>query len=435
MNHGKKIALYGYGLFGKSASESFRLYWGDEYLVTAIFDRYPSGKTDPFWGLEILPADRILPAFENGVFESVMICVTARDDRTALFERFEKMGIPLFFPGKVEDFASPECFDPDPSPEITVRRDHYRFHVYKNMLAAVADFNPKNFLFLFNEQGLVNIDNKRKYLDYFEPYLLTYPFRLKNPIPQKIIMKGSYCLIAKTYSMNYWHFTIEVADCVYLMEKAGYTGKYIYQKKSFADQLLSMLGVTPDRLISLESLEQHKVYVFERLYDINHEGIARMMCSTEVMSEMASEIRSGLTRKTDSPRKLYVKRIGIRQLLNGDEIARRNGFTVIVPENYSLREQMELFYNADIVFSPHGANCTNFLYMREGTVFIEILPDRWYMDVNHDTCEACGVHYMKLRGIASETDTRDGQYADFYVDENALQDLIDQAESLIEAKR
>ena len=39
----KRIALYGYGTYGKRASESFRFFWRGDPAVTAIFDRPPTG--------------------------------------------------------------------------------------------------------------------------------------------------------------------------------------------------------------------------------------------------------------------------------------------------------------------------------------------------------------------------------------------------------
>ena len=432
MEKKRKIALYGYGHVGKRMSESFRLYWGGEYVVTAIFDKTPAGKKDIFWNLPIQHSDRIKSEYEKGMFESVMICIKDRLTRISVNSWLDGLGVPVFFPGRKEDFAEAGNFLQDEHPEITVRRDHYRFHVYRNMLGALSRIDRYAVLFLFNEEGKINIDNYRKYMSYFTPYLLSYPFRLKDPVPEKVFMKGSYCLIAKTYSGNYWHFTMEIADCVYLMETAGYRGKYIYYKQEFADELLQMLGITPDRLLCMTDLDFDKVYVFEKLYDINHDDLGEMVYSKDVLPEMAGQIRSQLTRDECLPKRLYVKRIGVRKLLNGENIAAENGFTVMIPEEHSLWEQMELFYNADIILCPHGANSTNFLYMHKGAFFVEIFSDKWnMMAINAPACEACGVHYLRLTGHANETETKMDRIADYSVDEESLIRLIKEAERFV----
>ena len=424
----KRLALYGYGRYGKRTSESFRLYWGGEYTVTAIFDRNPAGKTDEFWQLPVLGQERIEEEYKKGTFEALMICIYDGKERLPIENRARELGIPVFFPGREEDIAGPEAFDEDLSPGITISRDHYSFHVYRNMMGAVGDFEREYAVFLFNEEGRVNIDNYRKYREVdLHALLLSYPFRLRNPIPERIIMGGDYCLLTKSYAFNYWHFTCEAADCVYLLEKAGFKGKYIFRDMPFAREVLSLLGVAPERLIPTSELKLHTVYVFERLFTLNQTGFGYLQCPTEILPEMGDYVQRKLTRDLSSPKKIYIRRIGVRKLLNGEETAKRNGFQIVVPEEYSVREQMNLFYNADIVLSPHGANSANCLYMRKGTVLAEIFSDRWHMDINERICRACGVKYLELVGKATEEGPKNRD-ADYTVDEEALQDLIIRAQ-------
>ncbi len=123
----------------------------------------------------------------------------------------------------------------------------------------------------------------------------------------------------------------------------------------------------------------------------------------------------------------------MRKLLNGEDIAVKNGYTVIVPEEYSVREQMDLFHNADIILCPHGANSTNFIYMREGAVFAEIFSDRWHARINGRHCEHIGVHYLEMVGTACG----DGPFPerlDYTVKEESLQRFILRAEAIAAAE-
>ena len=430
----KKIALYGYGVFGKRTSESFRFYWGGEYEVTAIFDMNQAGGEDSFWHLRIQTPEKIKEEYRKGVFEAVMVCIARREIRKSVCQMITDLGVPLFSPGSPNDFAAPEHFRMDNETGISVCRDGYSFHVFKNMLCAAGDGDKTQYIYLFDEQGKLYIENYIKYIHDYQSYLTDYPFRLKDPLPEKVFMEGAWCVIVKSYPGNYWHFTFETADCVYLLEKAGFKGKYICNEDVSSRDLLLIMGISPDRLLSAGELENHKVYVFERLFSINHVGLRPMKCSCDVLPELAEFIRGKLKRNEDSPKKLYVKRVGARKLLNGDEIAEKNGFTTIIPENYNLRDEIELFYNADIVICPHGANSTNHLYMRKGTVFMEIFSDRWYMDINSDICEANGVHYLELIGKACISGPKD-RFADFTVDETVFQRMIDKAEHIIAAEK
>ena len=424
----KKIGLYGYGEYGKKMAQSFRRFWDGEYIVTAIFDKALYGGRDSWWDLPILPPERMKAEYERRTFESVMVCVYDRETQVSLVNRIESLGIPVFYPGTEEDFADADLFLQDPKPEITVSEAQYSFHVYRNMLGAIAN-SHQAILFLFNEAGKINIDNQKKYYSYFKPYLLSYPFRLRDPLPEKVLLKGSYCLISKTYSSNFGHFSLEIIDGVYLLESAGYTGKYIFNDKPFARELLRLLGVSTDRLIRIQDMEPHKVYVFERLYDINHDGMGPMVYSKNVLPRMANWIKQSLHKDDGYPKRIFIKRIGIRKLLNGEDLAVKNGFRVVIPEEHSLLDQMDLFYNADIVLCPHGANSTNYLYMHKGAVFAEIFSDRWHMDINEKICKANGIHYLQLTGKACDSE-QNGMKADYTVDEGEYLRLIREAEAL-----
>ena len=157
-----------------------------------------------------------------------------------------------------------------------------------------------------------------------------------------------------------------------------------------------------------------------------------MEYSEKVLPRMADFIKKKLTREAEYPKKIYVKRIGIRKLLNGEEIALKTGFRIIVPEEHSVKEQMNLFYNADIVLCPHGANSTNFLYMHKGAVFAEIFSDCWYMNINSKICIACGVHYLQLVGKACDNIEQTEMERDYTVNEDAFLRMIKEAEALAE---
>ncbi|MEQ1850415.1 MAG: glycosyltransferase family 61 protein [Chthoniobacteraceae bacterium] len=83
-------------------------------------------------------------------------------------------------------------------------------------------------------------------------------------------------------------------------------------------------------------------------------------------------------------RKIYVSRAGarFRRVLNEDEVIRAlagKSFEVVRLEDLTVREQARLFAEADVVVAPHGAGCTNAVFCRPGTAFIEIFAPRYVM--------------------------------------------------------
>ena len=112
---------------------------------------------------------------------------------------------------------------------------------------------------------------------------------------------------------------------------------------------------------------------------------------------MSEKIRTKLTRDPDSyPGLLYVRRIGSRKLQNGSQLAQRYGLAEMIPEEHSLLEQMNYYYNADIVLSPHGANNANALYMREGAALVETFGRNWVKYSYLPVLKEKGVFYLPV---------------------------------------
>ena len=422
-----KTAIYGYGIFGKRTSQSFHNCWDGEYVVTAIYDRVPENKFDDIWGLAVRHPDRMEEDYQNGLFDKVFVALFYPDVRDSVIEELHARGLETFFPGREEDLAGPECFDLVEDPGLKIDEEGYQFHVYRNILGTPAEYNRTGIVFLYNESGkLIRLDWE-KYLDNDRDKPLMYPIRLKDPTVERIPMKGSWCVLARNFVENYWHFTFENADCVFLLEEAGYKGNYLVDNRSFITEILRLLGVTPDRIFYTDQLELQKAYVFEELVSLMYIA-ERMKSSTPVLKRMSAKIRKTLVRDPKYPKKLYVKRIGMRKLLNGEETAVRRGYEVFVPDGKSVQEQMNYFYNADIILCPHGANSTNCIYMHKGAVFAEIFSDRWYMNINAVICRANGIIHQKL--IGKSLPGKYDLYTDYVVSEKEYEKFIDRVEKL-----
>ena len=134
------------------------------------------------------------------------------------------------------------------------------------------------------------------------------------------------------------------------------------------------------------------------------------------------------------PKKLYVKRIGKRKLLGADKLLAEYGFTTMIPEDYSVLEQMTLFYNADIVFCVHGANSTNCLYMRKGTVFVEAFSSYWMNRCNIYALSEEGVHYLTVSTLETVRENKDGVYRDYAFPEILLRSAVQNAFLIYESQ-
>lgn len=86
-----------------------------------------------------------------------------------------------------------------------------------------------------------------------------------------------------------------------------------------------------------------------------------------------------LKEKKDTPKKFYISRkdSSRRFVFNEDEITpilKEKGFEIIVMSDFkTLKNQIDLFYNAEYILAPHGAALANLIFCKPKTKIVEIL--------------------------------------------------------------
>ena len=429
-----KIAIWGYGRYGRRMFESFTRYCFEEYEVVRVYDtayrelRYTKGnKILQIHNPEELPED-----YKKGLFEKVIVCIFSPSQQAVQFLR--ENSIPELDIGSSSDYYPLSSFEQGKRP-FEIGRDGYDFYVINNLCAAMANHESREILYLFDDNGKVVKEHKDIYYPvWYERY--KYPFVFRNSKADRIFLQGQYCVLTKYYSSNYWHFTYNSIEVVWLLEKAGFKGKYIVPDTEFSSELLQLLDVPSERIITLFAFEHNKKYVFEEVFFV----ISVKPCGEDlvygspVLLEAAEYIKKKLPIDPSLPKRIYVKRIGKRKLIGADNILAEYGFTTMIPENYSVKEQMTLFFNADIVFCVHGANSTNCLYMRKGTVFVEAFSSYWMNRCNLFAVAGKGVSYLPVSTLETVASNKGGLYKDFMFPADLLRMTIQNAFYIYQAQ-
>ena len=91
------------------------------------------------------------------------------------------------------------------------------------------------------------------------------------------------------------------------------------------------------------------------------------------------------------------------------------GFVTIVPEEYSIEEQIRFFEHAKVVLSPHGANTSNSLFMKPGTVLIETFPLHYSNPCCLETLVLQNIAYLPITELYSPSKTGSGMYSDYTI--------------------
>ncbi len=402
------IALWGYGYYGHDLEAIVAECWNDRYRITCILDvRYReligSGS------VRVEDPDKVETLYREGVFDAVLIGIY--DQQTALQVKsvLDRKDIPVLKLEEQKDYYAPDQFE-HLTPDIPFSRNGYELYLYPELYLCTTP-DPEVY-FITDQDGRINDAYWEGYQKESEPVARFGRPMLSFP---EIVLPGGWCFLARLYTENYWHFTFEVLDKLWLMERSGFIGSYILPHTEAAETYAGLLGIRSERILWTKDLERGKTYRFEKLYCPVPLGEGRVS-SAPVLVEAAREIREHLPPSAGSyPEKIYVKRTGTRKLRLSQSVLEEYGFVTIVPEEYSIEEQIRFFEHAKVVLSPHGANTSNSLFMKPGTVLIETFPLHYSNPCCLETLVLQNIAYLPITELYSPSKTGSGMYSDYSI--------------------
>ncbi len=189
-------------------------------------------------------------------------------------------------------------------------------------------------------------------------------------------------------AFNYYHWMIEILPKLqYLneLDKLGYEGfpllvsEDVDHIKSFREALNI---IAKDRPVLM--LDRDKTYCAGRLVYINAPNslpfnlrqndkmrIADFLMRPSSIKYLRNQLfmNAGFPPTAKESRRIYFARRNERREYNQPEIFeifRQQGFQKVFMEELSLKEQISLIYNAEVLAGPTGAEWTNLIFCREG---------------------------------------------------------------------
>ena len=422
----RKIAVWGLGFFGRKMLKVLREQYSDLYSVTAQFDRSPQKQGTVFEGMRIEDPELIKTRFAEGMFDSVMVCIKFGNARSEAVRKLNGWKIPAFFLGNEDCFYDNTRFQTEKT-TYRIAQKGYDLWVFPHLLGTKALHFDSESLFLFDETGKLLKEQWDAYITAEQSdWRFYFPIRFDSLPGKRTILKGEWCVLTKLFAGNYWHFVNEGLDIVTLLEEAGYSGNYLIPGKDFCKELLLLMGVKEERICSALEFPEGDVLEFEKVVFCHHKEV-NYRESADVLHRIGLRLQKNLHHNPDLPKRIHVKRVGSRKLLNEEKTFEQYGFAKVVPEEYSVKEQMELFYNAEIVLSEHGANSTNYLCMQPGTVFIETFNDIWKYPFNLYGTYELGIHYLPVSNLIPPAFGEFGKTDDYRIDDTLLKGAIENA--------
>lgn len=226
-------------------------------------------------------------------------------------------------------------------------------------------------------------------------------------LPAHAPLGGLSAVLATPGRLNYFHWMFDTLPRLRLLREASIRLEDVRHfligefGTRFQRESAEILGIPPERFVPCSASAHYRC---EELLVPSFAGLSGHPPAW--VCDFLRETFLG----ADSPvspagtgRKIYVSRAGaqFRRVLNEKEVTRALtavGFEVVRLETMPVREQARLFAEAAVVVAPHGAGCTNAVFCRPGTAFIEIFSPRYILAAYWAICSQRRLRYAYAVG-------------------------------------
>ncbi len=194
-------------------------------------------------------------------------------------------------------------------------------------------------------------------------------YTLKQDAADPVFLPGPHLCLDYQHYQHYGHFIVDVLSRAWAydfltayLNVADLKVLVCNAPAPFASELLDLFGIPDDRFVRLDRpMTVEELFVPTKSFQIQ-----------EYTSHAASATwrRIGNAERGEGgPKQVYVSRsrIGSRRMVNEPEVEalmRSKGFTVVHPQELSIRQQVGLFAGAELIVGASGSNMFNLGFQR-----------------------------------------------------------------------
>jgi capsular polysaccharide biosynthesis protein len=179
---------------------------------------------------------------------------------------------------------------------------------------------------------------------------------------------------------GFFHWMMDSLPKVVIAEGCGFTGSYLIPATAaapWAEESLSILGISPNRIITHTSSDIHarRLYIPTYFSGYNaHHNAAFMMIYRDAIRHALQLDPHPARERILIARKPATK---VRRIINQEEViqtAAAFGFQHLYFEDLSLREQLQRALAAEAMIGAHGSGLCHSLFMDQRSTLIELFP-------------------------------------------------------------
>lgn len=231
-------------------------------------------------------------------------------------------------------------------------------------------------------------------------------------------------------SQNYSHWMFDLVPRLHLLELSGieYDKVVVPCEARYQREALKLLGIDEKRIIADPDLQLEATQLIVPSLPGLIANPQRWACRYH-RDRFLRYVRSGRPR-----RRILISRTkpGITRRVTNEEAVfaglREYGFERVLLEELSFLDQVQLFYDAELIIGPHGAGLTNLLFCREDAAVIELFSPNYVNVIYWSLANQIGLDYGYLRGIGGSDLANRGRrvHEDITIDTAQLRRLVEE---------
>jgi len=273
---------------------------------------------------------------------------------------------------------------------------------------------------------------------------------LPKSIKYVVESNGLFISLLKEHSHNYYHFLFECLPKLLLIKKNNYFGSGVNVgcitilidsaiPKQCLELLKSLLSereririVAPNEVVVVPSL----LYCTPFFDALDNTQFAKLVPEDFYVDRLAVQLVKDFLAKSDrlikskSSGLIYLKRKSqqVRKAINEEEIIRYlelRGFTTLFSDDYSFKEQQEIFGSAKCIVGGSGAAFSNMIFMAPDTSAVIFSPDLPFTNYHlfQQQATVAGVHLVHLNTVSKAEDPM--LHDDYYINIDQLETVLD----------
>jgi hypothetical protein len=284
--------------------------------------------------------------------------------------------------------------------------------------------------------------------------ILEYTSQKTNPLLNNILKKTNVIKLNNSIGHlslaglehNYYHHMIEYLSRYMLLSESGIKPDYYVMstKTKFQQQWLELLEIDQARVIPTDTytiIQAENLIVpdltnnWEPIEYGGYESYAKQWIPSWHVDSLRKKILGKFYAEDSIYTHRYAKKIYIsrkaanyRKILNEEElmpILKKYNFAIYMPEELSVKDQITLFSNADIILGIHGAGLANILFADKNAKMLEIFP-QYYLDQGISILsKVIGIAYFYMVGHSININNVHPQKKDFIIEPGEFDQAID----------